>query len=134
MPEENVEIVRKAFDYWERGEWARGEELYEDDCEVVFGTSWFPDADTYPVGREALAAWVAFVDTFDKFALGADRLIDVGEQVVALVWLRGRGQASGADVEAEVGAVFTLREGRITRWEMTDRQQALEAAGLSGSP
>jgi ketosteroid isomerase-like protein len=130
MSEANVEIVQKVFDYWERGEWARGRELYEDGCEVVFSTSWFPDAGTYPVGREALAAWVAFVDAFVEFAVGADRIIDVGEQVVALVWLRGRGQSSGADVEADVGAVFTLREGKVTRWEMTDRREALEAAGL----
>jgi len=67
-----------------------------------------------------------------EFAVGADRIIDVGEQVVALVWLRGRGHSSGADVEADVGAVFTLREGMVTRWEMTDPREALEAAGLSG--
>jgi ketosteroid isomerase-like protein len=131
MSEENVEVVRKLFDYWERGEWASGRELYEDRCEVVFSTSWFPDAGTYQVGREALTAWIAFIDAFEEFAVGVDRIIDAGEQVAALVWLRGRGQSSGADVEADVGAVFTLWEGKITRWEMTDRQKAVEAAGLS---
>jgi ketosteroid isomerase-like protein len=36
------------------------------------------------------------------------------------------------EVAAPAGAIFTLREGKIVRWEaFWDRQRALEAAGLS---
>jgi ketosteroid isomerase-like protein len=49
------------------------------------------------------------------------------------VTVRGRGRASGIEVEARSGAaVWTMREGKIVRvvWFPT-RAEALEAAGLS---
>jgi ketosteroid isomerase-like protein len=64
-----------------------------------------------------------------RAAEGAIRL-DKRFAVVALSWLRGRGRASGADVDAKVGVVFTLRDGKVVRYELTGRQQALQAAGL----
>jgi hypothetical protein len=35
------------------------------------------------------------------------------------------------DVDKRVGTVFTIRRGRVIRYELTDREEALEAAGLS---
>jgi ketosteroid isomerase-like protein len=130
MSEENVEAVRQLFEHWERGNWGGGRELVDDSCEVVFSTAWFPDAGVYGVGREAMRAWIAFTEAFEEFATGVDQIVEAGEHVVALAWLRGRGRASGADVDAKVGAVFTLRGGKIVRYELTDRLEALEAAGL----
>jgi uncharacterized protein len=131
MSQENVEIVRELFEHWERGDWGGGRELFDDNCEVVFSTSWFPDAGAYGVGREALRAWIAFTDAFEEFRVVVEQIVEAGEHVVALVWNRGRGRVSGADVDAKVGAVFTLRDGKIVRYELTDRREALEAAGLS---
>jgi ketosteroid isomerase-like protein len=130
MSEENVEIVRRLFEPWERGDWGGGRELFDDSCEVVFSTAWFPDAGAYGVGREALRAWIAFTDAFEEFSVEVDQIVEAGEQVIALTRIRGRGRASGADVDAEVGTVFTLRDGKIVRYELTDRRDALEAAGL----
>jgi ketosteroid isomerase-like protein len=131
MSQENVEIVRKLMGPWERGDWAAGREFFNDSCAVVFSTSAFPDAGVYSVGREALRAWNAFANMFEEFGTEIEQIIDAGEHVVVLIWIRGRGRASGADVDSKVGAVFTLRNGKITRYELTDRQQALKAAGLS---
>ena len=130
MSEENVEIVRRVFEIWERGDWGAGRELFDDSCEFVFSTSWFPDAGVY-VGREALHAWIDFAGTFEEFATGVDQIVEADEHVVVLAWIRGRGRASGADVDAEVGALFTLRDGKVVTCEFTSRQEALEAAGLS---
>ena len=130
MSEENVEIVRELFGYWERGDWGGGRELMVEDCEIILSTSWFPDAGSYNVGPEALNAWIAFTEAFDELATGPEQIIDVGDAVVALAWLRGRGRVSGAEVDAKTGAIFTLRDGKIVRCELADRQKALEAAGL----
>src|SRR5262245_38635493 len=116
MSEKNVEVVRGLFRYWERGEWAGGRELVTNDCEIVFSTSWFPDAGAYEVGREALGAWVAFTNAFEEFSTGYEKLLDTGQQVVALTWLRGRGRSSGADVHAKVGVVFSFRDGKVARY------------------
>ena len=45
---------------------------------------------------------------------------------------RGRGRESGVTVDARFYEVYTLRDGRIVRAdEFSERQEALEAAGLS---
>jgi ketosteroid isomerase-like protein len=128
MSQQNVETVRRLLEHWKRGDWSGGRELVADDCEVVFSTSWFPDAGAYSVGREALRAWLSFTEAWEEIEVGVEQVTDMGEQVVALVRLRGRGRASGANVDAKVGGIFTLRDGRIVRYELTDRQDALEAA------
>jgi ketosteroid isomerase-like protein len=127
---QNVEIVRQLFEHWEQGDWRGGRDLMVDNCEFVFSTSWFPDAGVYSVGPEAVDAWIAFTEAFEELATGADQIIEADEGVVALAWLRGRGRASGAGVDAKVGAIFTLRDGKIIRCELADRRKALEAAGL----
>jgi ketosteroid isomerase-like protein len=129
MSQQNVETVRQLLEYWERGDWSGGRELVDDDCEVVFSASWFPDAGAYSVGREALRAWTSFTEAWEEIEVSPEQITDMGEQVVALVRLHGRGLASGANVDAKVGAIFGLRDGRIVRYELTDRQDALEAAG-----
>jgi len=124
-------VVRQVLEHWERNEWEGGRELYDDHCEVVFSTAWLPDPDTYAIGPEALRAWVRFLDSFEESTVGVDRIVDAGESVVALSWIRARGRASGADVDAKVGCIFTVRDGKIVRYELTDRHEALEAAGRS---
>jgi len=131
MSQENVEIVRQLFDIWGRGDWAGGRELFDDSCEVVFSASAFPDADAYGVGREALRAWFDFAEAFEEFAFEVNKIVDAGERVVVFSSIRGRGRASGVEVDAKVGNVFTLRDGKVIRYAMTNRREALEAAGLS---
>jgi ketosteroid isomerase-like protein len=134
MSEESLEVVRQVLEHWERHDWAGGRELYDDDCGVVFSTAWVPDPDEYVVGREALGAWIKFLESFEEFTIGVERIVDAGESVVVLSWIRARGRASGADVDAKVGCFFTVRDGKVIRYELSERHaalEALEAAGLS---
>jgi ketosteroid isomerase-like protein len=130
MSQENVEVVRQLFELWEGGDWGGGSEFFDDSCEVVFSPLFFPDAGAYSVGREALRAWMNFIEAFETFATEVEQIVDAGERVVVLSWIRGRGRISGADVDAKVGVVLTFRDEKIVRYELTDRRQALEAAGL----
>lgn len=130
MSQENIRIVRELFERWERGEWSEGRELFDDSCEVVFGTSAFPDPGAYLVGRDALRAWMSFVEAFETLTTEIDQIVEAEGRIVVLAWIRGRGRVSGADVDSRVGAVFSLRDGKIVRYELVDRQEALEAAGL----
>jgi ketosteroid isomerase-like protein len=130
MSQENVEIVRRLIEHWERGDWRWGSDIFDAQCEAVFSASWFPEADQYRVGAEALRAWTAFTDAFETFEVRLNRIIDAGDQVVALTQLRARGQASGAAVDALTGGIFTLRDGKIVRYVLTDARGALEAVGV----
>jgi hypothetical protein len=107
MSQENVEIVRRLIEHWEQGDWRWGRDVFDEECEAVFSASWFPEADDYRVGVEALRAWTGFTDAFETFEVR----LDAGDQGVALTHIQARGQASGAAVDAFTGG-------------------ALEAAGL----
>jgi ketosteroid isomerase-like protein len=130
MSQENVEIARQLLELWNRGDQGAGRGFYDDSCEIVFSASWFPDPGAYRIGAEALDAWATFTDEFEQVESGVDRVVEAGEQVVALTYVRGRGRASGAAVSAETAIVLTFREGKVARVELTDRAEALEAAGL----
>ena len=130
MSQENVEIVRRLIEHWEQGDWRWGRDVFDDDCEAVFSASWFPEADRYRVGAAALRAWTGFTDAFESFEVRLERIIDAGDRVVVVTRIGARGQASGADVDALTGGIFTLRGGKIVRYVLTDEREALEAAGL----
>ena len=77
--------------------------------------------------REYSEAWESIEDDFKE-------LIDVGDdRVISVIRTRGRGRASGVELEfEEYAAVWTIGDGKIVRvvWLPT-RDDALEAAGLS---
>ena len=125
-----MEAVRRLIERWEQGDWRWGQNIFDEQCEAVFSGSWFPEADQYRVGADALRAWTSFMDAFETFEVRLNRIIDAGDQVVALTHLRARGKASGATVDALTGGIFTLRDGKIVRYVLTDAREALEAAGL----
>jgi ketosteroid isomerase-like protein len=60
-----------------------------------------------------------------------EELFDRGDQVLAFVHVRGRGDASGIELDARNAQLWTLRHGRAVRGEAyADRDRALKAAGL----
>ena len=127
---ENVEVVRRVYADWERGQWAASADLFDPGLEVVFSASAFPDAGTYRGGRETLDAWGRWLDAWEEFSLELEDVIEAGEEIVALQRLRGRGKESGVTVDSDVGVIFTCDHGVIRRMVFCDRQEALEAAGL----
>ena len=132
MSRENVDTVRRLFAYWEQGEWQASAELFDPDFEAVFSSGAFPDPGTYRGARRTLDAWRAWLEAWEEFSLELEDAIPVGERVVVLNHLRGRGQASGIAVDAEVGCIFDLEGGRIVRMVFCDRRQALDAAQAAG--
>jgi ketosteroid isomerase-like protein len=72
-----------------------------------------------------------FWGEFDDPYIEIHELIDVGDQLFASVTFRGRGKQSGAEVSWDLWAVWTVRDGRLVRFQgFTDQDAALEAAGL----
>jgi ketosteroid isomerase-like protein len=134
MSRENVDTVRRLFDYWERGEWQASAELFDPAFEAVFSARAFPDPGTYRGARATLDAWRGWLDAWEEFGLELEDTIPVGERVVVLNRLRGRGKASGIPVDSEVGCIFELDGGRIVRMVFCDRQEALDAAGPHDPP
>jgi ketosteroid isomerase-like protein len=77
-------------------------------------------------------SWRESLSAFGEIDFEVEKLVDAGDHVVANIREREVGKASGVPVEARHTAVWTLTDGKVTRLRVfDDRQQALEAAGLS---
>ena len=131
MSEENVELVQAAFDAYFRGDDRAMLQLVTPDIVV----RQFPDqADVRDYHGHAgleqvMTEWIG---TWDDWSIDILRTRDLGDLVFAAARQQGRGKASGAPIDAEVTFVFTMREGKIARWQMfRSEQQALEAVGLA---
>jgi ketosteroid isomerase-like protein len=67
-------------------------------------------------GPEALLAWVDDGDdAFDDFTVELLEVEELDGHVVASMRQRGRGKASGAEVDDRITHVWTLRDGRAIR-------------------
>jgi ketosteroid isomerase-like protein len=134
MSQANVEIVRRLFDAVASRDAATVLALY--DADVVWDTSRSPFGDlmggTLYYGHEGVRTWShQWYEAWEHVEHDCEELIDAGERVISVVTNRGRGRASGVEVELHQSAVWTIRDGRIVRsvW-FPSRKEALEAVGL----
>jgi ketosteroid isomerase-like protein len=143
MSQENVEIVRRAFEIFNRyreTDLSRAErdeafeafaDLATTDFVYVEPPEW-PGAGVYQGLDEYREVLEGFFEALSEMTAEIEETFDAGAQVVVFVRWRARGTASGAELEMKPGQVFTLRNGKIAKQEVyLDRDQALEAAGLS---
>ena len=129
MSEENVAIMRTAFERYAHGD-LRPSFALSDDFEFVSGPE-VPEAGTYR-SEEAwhwLREWMA---TFDELTVEATEFVDAGDKVLIGTIGRGRLRGSAASVEERWWMVSTFRGHEVVRVEMfPERAKALEAAELS---
>jgi ketosteroid isomerase-like protein len=79
--------------------------------------------------RESFERWL---EHFDEYGYTAEEFIDCDDSVLVIGRERARGLASGASVDVRHHAVWTIRAGKIARYqEFYDEQDARKAAGLS---
>jgi ketosteroid isomerase-like protein len=77
--------------------------------------------------------WRETVSVFGEVDFEVEELIDADDQVLAVIREREVGRASGVPVETTHLAPYALTGGKVIQMQLLDdRQQALEAAGLSG--
>jgi ketosteroid isomerase-like protein len=132
MSQENVEVVRRMYELWNRGEFDAAVEMLDQD--VVWNAYvHLPDSGTRH-GAGEVQQWAGeFLEAWGEIQVQIERLEEVGDDtVLALVRMTGRGRGSGAAVESGVdGHVWTIHDGKVTAVRMYQgAQDALEAAGL----
>jgi ketosteroid isomerase-like protein len=131
MSQENVNIVRRALEAFQRGDITAAIEAAAPDVEGrMFSAGVAQDVVRGHQGaREQIADFLA---AWEEPKLEVREVIDGGDDLV-LVRLRWRlrGKASGLETEVEYSAIFTLHEGKIVRYrEYASWNKALEAIGL----
>jgi uncharacterized protein len=130
MSQENIEVVRRSFDAWNRGDLAAYLGCFDPEVEWTT-TGRYVEAGTYR-GHEGLLRYLGGLTAeFDDVEINPEALVQVGDRIVATVRITGRGRASGALVELTLTGVCSFRDGTIVRiHNYADQTDALEAAGL----
>ena len=130
MSRENVELVRRAYERWNAGDFGWATENLAPEFEylaadVVGITGHFRGAEGF------LRFLEQFWEGFDEAHAEPEEFIEAGDSVLAVINFRGRGKQSGAEVNMEFFQLWTFRDGKVTRGQgFFDREEALEAAGL----
>jgi uncharacterized protein len=129
VSQENVNVVREAWEAAERHDNEAIFPLYDADVEVQ-GLHDLGDRVYRGLGgvREFWRDWSA---SWSESGSEVEEWIDAGDDVIAVMRLWGRGKRSGVPVEARQSHVWTLREGKMWRLRVYDtKDEALRAVGL----
>lgn len=131
MSEQNVEVVRRLYRAMDARDLDAIAELAHRQTEWISD----PRVGGDPIrGLENVTRF--FVEQDEMLAdLRAEpqRFRETRDKVLVFVHLTGRGRASGAPFAIQIAHLWTLEDGIVVRGEgFCDRDEALEAAGLSG--
>ncbi len=135
MSQENVEIVRAAFEEWNARPGEPNFAYFHSEL-VYHPRADEPDPSPH-VGRDAYERLIlGFNEAFAEVTFEVLELIDADDHVINSTGLhavlRGQGNASGAGVSDTYVFVYKRRDGLIVEgWEYKTKQEALEAMGLS---
>jgi len=130
MPEENVEVVRRLYRAMDARDLDAIAELAHRHTEWISD----PRVGGDPIrGLEDVTRF--FVEQDEMLAdlrAEPERFRATGAGVLVFVRLTGRGRASDAPFDIQIAHLWTLEDGIVVRGQgFCDRDQALEAAGLS---
>ncbi len=131
MSQANVEIVRRLWQAWERGDLNGMLDTLSE--HVVTRAHNAMEGTTEYQGKEGYLELVTrFTSSFDDYSATAEEFIETGDHVVVRNRQTGRGETSGASTEAVYWFVYQVAEGKIVRQDYYPTEhEALEAAGLS---
>jgi uncharacterized protein len=132
VSQENVEIVRTAFDAWNRGDLQATLEHLHPDLEWEENPDLYPGLDRIYRGRDGfLKRQRDAFEIWEWFKAEPLEIIDAGEHVVVFLHLRAKGRHSGIEVEMSVYDCFSFRDGKLVRRRLyANREEALKAVGL----
>jgi ketosteroid isomerase-like protein len=131
MSEENVEIVRRSIEAWNRRDLTTLSALWRSDGEIDWSRARGPLMGVYRGQGERETFWNEFWSTFEVVEVELSEFRETGAYVVASNTARMQGRA-GVEVTARSTFVYTVENGQITRIRMfQERAEALEAVGLS---
>jgi len=135
MSQGNVEIVRRLYRAWERGDFSAHADLFAPDVRSarVMGPEWDGAglAGEWH-GRDGLAENVRlWINAWDDLRVQPEEFIDVGDKVVVLTRQTAIAKTSGIPLDREFADLWELRDGTVVELRFYfNRADALEAAGL----
>ncbi len=131
MSEENIEVIRRGYQAFNRGDLDGLAADIAPTFEYV-PTGTIPGSAGVYRGPEGYKEFLSgFWDQFQDARIEVRELIEAGDQVLASITMHGRGKQSGVEARWDIWQLWTLREGKgVCGQAFTTRDEALEAAGL----
>jgi ketosteroid isomerase-like protein len=132
MSRENVEVVRRSWEAFNRGGLDAIAEFWHPDIEWRAAEGEVDDVGVLR-GRATMRRYYAdWLEMFDEWHAEVEEIVfDGDDRVVAVVRTSARGRASGAPSEGRYAVVYTIRGGQIVSGrEYVTPEQALEAVQL----
>jgi ketosteroid isomerase-like protein len=128
---DNVELVRRHYENWNRGDTDGVIAAFAPDVEW-HGHPRLPEPGPYR-GRLEVERWMAqFREAWGELSARPVELLDAGDSVVALVHMTGRGRGSGVEVQGGVDVhVMTLEADGISYFQIFPGDTAAARAGLT---
>ena len=131
MSQENVELIRRFYEAFERRDTTALEALIREHPpapDVRFESALTGQSYTGPQAASELSADIW--ETLD-YVPTVEQILDAGEHVVVMLRISGRGARSGVPVTQPVAVVWTFQAGQLVRGKsFTSREEALAAAGV----
>jgi hypothetical protein len=79
-----------------------------------------------------ITAWGDWLSAWDAFVVEIEEIRELQDgRVLVLTRSHGRSRGAGLEIDGEHGLIFSVRDGKLLRFEQyLDRKEAFEAAGL----
>jgi SnoaL-like domain len=130
MSQENVELLGQLANAWNRGDSETVAKLLDSHLDPQFELDTPYPSQVYrgPTGPLDL---MAEIETWDRYALKAEDIIDLGQHVLVVARMSGRGAGSGVPIEQSIFLLWRFEGAMAVRAKaFASREEALEAAGL----
>jgi uncharacterized protein len=132
MSEENVEVVRRLVEAFNRGDVDTVLAAFTVDCEIDEPPQ-MPDSPAQGYrGPDGVREWMGNLRNIAGTTFEVRAATPSGDALLCEVASHGRGRGSDVPIDWTTFAVFDLRDGKVSRLRVfLDRHEALEAVGLS---
>jgi ketosteroid isomerase-like protein len=132
MSQENVDLVRRVFDSFNRRDLDAAIEAAADDFEVDWSNSIGPAKGVYRGEQQVRELWTSLFESFDEVRWDAEEIIEVDEsRVIVVNHIRMRGRGSGVEVDALGVQLWTITDGTARSVKLyQSKADALEAVGM----
>ena len=130
MSQENVEVVREAYEAYLRGDLDAAYSCLHP--EIEFHTySESPEAGVYR-GRDAVRRYNEdLFEQFESIRVEIDEVVDAGERVVVVSTQHAVPKSGQQEIDVHMAEVWTIRDALLTeRHSYSTRDEALDAVGL----
>src|SRR5437660_12114732 len=131
MSQENVELVKRLYDVWQRGGFGPVPALMEADSEYV-NPPYAVETGTRRGYEGFEIAAQAIRTVYPTRRLEPLEFYDAQNRVAVRVRVVARGFGSNVEVDTERGYVFEVRDGKVVRFAwFNEPLEALKAVGLA---